>query len=107
MLVQRLSRLEAQDLLRHCVEQGEVIPGFHFRQELANEKLSFEDAWVVLKCGRIHDEPEHDVKSREWKYRVEGHEPGGRWLAIVFSFKEINRAFLITVFSVQSRSKTR
>jgi len=39
-----LSRPEAIDLLRQCLEEGEVIPGAHFRQELAHEGLTIADA---------------------------------------------------------------
>jgi len=49
--------------------------------------------------------PEFHVGSQEWNYRVEGHEPGGKWLAIVFSFKTVDTTFLITVFSVESKKK--
>lgn len=89
--------------MHHCLEDGEVVPGRHSREELAKEGVDFEDAWVVLRKGRIFDEPEQDIKTGEWKYRIEGHEPGGKWLAIVLSFKTIERAFLITVFSVEHR----
>ena len=100
-----LSRQEAIDLLRQCLEEGEVIPGAHFRQELAHEGLTIADAWQVLRSGRIYDPPEQDIKTGEWKYRVEGHEPEGKWIAIVFSFKTVRRAFLITIFSIASRSQ--
>ena len=100
-----LSRQEVVELLRHCLEEGEVIPGAHFRQELAPEGLTIEDAWQVLRSGRIYDPPEQDSKTGEWKYRVEGHEPDGKWIAIVFSFKTVHRAFLITIFSIASRSR--
>ena len=98
---------EAVDLLRYCLEDGDVVPGKHFRDELAKEGLAFEDAWQVLKSGNIFDAPECDIKTGEWKYRVEGHEPGGKWVVVVFCFKTVDRAFLITVFSVESRRKTR
>ncbi|SRR6266700_7323784 len=106
MLVDRLNEIEAGDLLRHCLEEGEVIPGRHFRDELAKEGIVFEDAWVAMRTGCIYEEPECDIKTGEWKYRVEGYEPGGKWLAIVFSFRTVDRAFLITVFSVEGRKKT-
>lgn len=70
-----------------------------------NEELSFEDAWVVLRTGRIYEPAEEDIKSGELKFRVEGYEPGGKWLAIVFSFKTISRAFLITIFSVAEKRR--
>ena len=104
-MVDRLEIQEAQDLLRHCLESGEVVPCKHFRDELGKEGVSMVDAWAVLRTGKIYNPPEHHVGSQEWNYRMEGHEPGGKWLAIVFSFKEINRAFLITVFSVESRRR--
>ena|ERR1700686_1024203 len=96
---------EAQDLLRHCLESGQVIPGRHFRDELVKESVSMVDAWAVLKSGRIYNPPEFHVGSQEWNYRVEGHEPGGKWLAIVFSFKAVDTTFLITVFSVESKKR--
>jgi len=55
-----------------------VILGRHFRDELLKEDCVIEDAWTVLRKGEIFDAPEIDVRSREWKYRIEGHEPGGK-----------------------------
>src|SRR6185437_6420307 len=93
---------EALDLLHFCLEGGgEIVPGKHFRDELMAEHLDFEDAWSVLRAGQIFDPPEMDIRTGELKFRVEGHEPGGKWIAIVFSFKTIHRAFLITIFSVK------
>ncbi len=100
-----LSVSQAACLLRRCLEEGEVIPGAHFRQELANEGLTMADAWQVLRSGRIYDPPEQDIKTGEWKYRAEGPESVGKWIAIVFSFKSVNRAFLITIFSIATRSQ--
>lgn len=99
--VASLKTQEATDLLRHCLEDGEIIPGRHFRDELRKEGITIEDAWAVLRSGRIYQPPEPDIKTREWKYRLEGYEPGGKWMAIVFSFKSLDRVFLITVFSIE------
>lgn len=98
---------EATDLLHFCLEgDGEIIPGRHFRDELVNEGLTFEDAWMVLTMGQIYRPPEHDIKTGEWKYSIEGYESGGKWLVVVFSFKTIARAFLITIFSVEERRRS-
>ncbi len=104
MLVGHLTRQEAEDLLHHCLVEGEVKYGRHFPLELMKEKVTIVNAWHVLSKGRIYQEGELDVRTREWKYRVEGNEPEGKWLAIVFSFKTKDLAFLITVFSVEGRS---
>ncbi len=96
---------EAEDLLHHCLDEGNVRYGTHFKVELRNEGVLIGDALDVLRRGRIYNPPEQDIKTGEWKYRVEGHEPDGKWLAIVFCFKAVDTAFLITVFSVQTRSR--
>jgi hypothetical protein len=105
VLVERLARVQAVELLRKCATTGKIIPGRHFRDELAKEGLIFTDALRVLKTGQIYEEPEHDIKSGEWKYRIEGSELDGRWFAIVFCFKAVDTAFLITVFSIASKGK--
>ena len=104
-IIQCVTVQEAIDLLHYCLEDGEVVPGKHFRDELEKENLVMEDALVVLRSGMIYKPPEHDVKTGEWKHTVEGYETGGKWLSIVFSFKTVERAYLITVFSVESRRK--
>jgi hypothetical protein len=97
---------KALDLLRHCLSKdGRVQWGPHFKKALADEGLLFPDAWHILRTGRIYAAPELDIKTREWKYKVEGHTVDGVWLAIVFCFKEVDRAFLITVFSVEARRR--
>ena len=77
----------------------------HFKEELLNEGLDFSDALYVLERGLIIDPPEQNIKSGEWKYRIEGYEPNGIYLAIVFCFKAVDQALLITVFSIARLSK--
>jgi len=96
----------AQDMLRDCLGgDGEVVPGSHFRDELRKEGLTIADAWQVLRSGCIFKPPECDIKTGEWKYIVEGNTPDGIYLCIVFSFKLINRAYLITVYSVEKKRR--
>ena len=104
MLVTLKTSLAAKDLLVECLgEDGQVVPGRHFLEELEREDLTFPDALHVLRYGNITDPADQDIRTREWKYTIEGQEPDGKWIAIVFSFKEINRAYLITVFSIRGR----
>lgn len=94
---------EALDLLHHCLEQGDVVLTRHFREELAAERLNIEDAWCVMRSGAVYEAPELDIKSGDWKWKVEGREPNGNWLVIVFTFKTVARTFLITVYSVDQK----
>lgn len=69
------------------------------------EELSFEDVWVVLRSGNIYAQADQDINTGEWKYRVEGNEPNGRWLVVVVSFKAADTASLITVFCDETRRR--
>ena len=100
-----MTRPKAASHLRWCLEHGDVVLTRHFRDELANELVSIQDAHDILRLGIIYDEPEQDSKTDEWKYRVEGYEPAGKWMAIIFSFKTEKRANLITVFSIHARRR--
>jgi hypothetical protein len=107
MPVNAVSPNLAQEMLRHCLGgAGIVNPGKHFREELQKEGLSLPDAWVVLRSGCIFNPPELDIKTGEWKYTIEGYTPDGIWLCVVFSFKQVNSAYLITVFSVEIKRRT-
>lgn len=107
MTVDCIKREIALGRLRDCLGHGgHVMYGPHFRDELAREGLAIPDAWLVMRSGQIYDPPEPDIKTGEWKYRVEGHTADGTWIAIVFCFKAVDRAFLITVFSVENKKRT-
>lgn len=100
-MVDRLTQTDAVSLLHHCLEEGRVVPGKHFRAALEDEDLDILDAHYVLKHGGIYNEPEFHAGCGEWNYRIEGRIPEGKRLAVVFSFKEIDSVFLVTVFSIQ------
>jgi hypothetical protein len=101
MPVRCLTRAEAANLVRRCLSAGRVIPGKHFREELANEGLDILDAHNVLRTGIIFQEPEPDIRSGDWKYRIEGTDLEGKPLAVIFCFKDEATGFLITVFSMR------
>jgi hypothetical protein len=83
------------------LESGRIVPTRHFLKELANEDMTIQDAQYVLKHGQIYREPEPDIKTGEWKYRMEGKTLEAVEVAVVFCFKVDETCFLITVFSLQ------
>ena len=85
------TKQEATDLIRFCVKRGAIAYGKH----------SLADAYHLLINGNVFMAPEEDLRTGEWKYRIEGREPDGKKLAIVFCFKENERGFLITIFSLE------
>lgn len=98
-----LTPSQAVDLLRRCLEEGSIVPSRHFMEELVEDRLTLTEAYHVLRTGTVFDPPEQDIKTGEWKYRVEGTEPDGKWLVIVFCFKRVDTALLITIWSLQHR----
>jgi hypothetical protein len=45
--------------------------------------------------------PENDIRTGQWKYRIEGYTAERRNVAVIFAFRE-ERAVLITVFERKS-----
>ena len=70
----------------------------HFREELANDDLSTEDVLIVCKSGAIIMEPEKDIKTGDWKYRIEGLTAERRQVSVVFTFRS-ELTVMITVFA--------
>lgn len=84
---------------------GEHRPSRHFKEELAKEFADLNDAFDVLRTGNIFDPPEPDIKTGEWKDRIEGTTVDGLRLAIIFQFRSENSSFLITIFSIEKMSR--
>jgi len=100
MLVPRKTPGAAKKSLLECWEHGAIQYGRHFIDALADDGLDLNDAGRVIVAGVIYDQPELDVRTREWKYRIEGN-TAGKTVRIVFSFKAYREvtAYMITVFA--------
>ena len=56
-----------------------------------------QDVLVVCRSGAIVMAPEKDIRTGQWKYRIEGINLERRRVAVVFTFRA-ESAVLITVF---------
>ena len=69
----------ALDLLRGCLNHGDVIYGRHFRKKVKWLKkrpgVTLTDVWQVLRSGAIEQPPELHEDSGSWRYAVEGYTP--------------------------------
>jgi uncharacterized protein DUF4258 len=92
-----LGRDQAKAKLISCIEEGSVVYSGHFRDELANARLTTVDVVAVCKSGAIVMAPERDIKTGDWKYRIEGLTADRRNVAVVFTFRPAQAVF-ITVF---------
>ena len=76
-MTERLSRDDAKTLLGRCLEEGEVIPSRHFREELKNEGLELDDASSVLKSGQIYCEPNLTLRPENGNTVLRAGKPEG------------------------------
>jgi hypothetical protein len=67
-----LSKDQAKKEVNWCLEEGAVMYTKHFRDELTNDDLTTEDVLTVCKSGAVIMEPEKDIRTGQWKYRIEG-----------------------------------
>ncbi len=68
----------------------------HFREELANDDLTMGDVLTVCKSDSVVAAPDKDIKTGQWKYRIEGLTADRRKIAVVFTFR-VERADFITI----------
>jgi len=99
MFTQRLSRQDALNLLRHCLEDGIVQYHAHFYQRCLERKVDPMGAQHVLRKGMIYDEPEFEVRFQQWRYKVEGKDPDGTVLKVVFAFLAKDEVLVLTVLT--------
>jgi uncharacterized DUF497 family protein len=92
-----LAKDRAKAKLNRCLDEGAVVYSLHFREELANDNLTTQDILTVCRSGAIIMAPEKDIKTGQWKYRIEGMTADGREVAVVFTFRP-ELAVFITVF---------
>ena len=58
----------------------------HFRQRLRERNVSMQDIIAIIKNGVIRRDPEKDLVTSEWKYRIEGT-----------SIDEIDTSVIVTI----------
>lgn len=91
----RYSKAQALKNIKKNLRSGETVPTSHFKERMAQRKVSMQDVIYILKKGAIFIEPELDIKINQWKYKVEGKTIDGEPLAIVIGL-EAQRNTLIT-----------
>jgi ribulose bisphosphate carboxylase small subunit len=93
-----LTKDQAKAQLNLCLDDGFVIYTRHFKDELASDGLTMEDIYAVCRSGVVLMASEKDIKTGDWKYRIEGYSADRESLALIFALKPERRAVFITVF---------
>ena len=95
----RLSRQDAQRLLRQFVVEGKVILHPHLLNRMIQRNITQPSVDFVLEHGIVRREPEFDIRFRQWRYLVEGPDAKGQNLRLVFTFLDEGQyqALVVTV----------
>jgi len=93
-----LTKDQAKAQLNLCLDDGWVIYTRHFKQELAGDGLTTEDVLAVCHSGVILMAPEKDIKTGDWKYRIEGCTADYEDVGLIFALKPERKAVFITAF---------
>ena len=86
---------QALKRIKKNLTNGKTYPTKHFRERLTERKISMQDANYVLKRGNITDEPELDIKTHHWKYKVRGKTVDNEQVSVVVALSD-DSSILVT-----------
>jgi hypothetical protein len=89
--------------LATCSTAGELLRSAKIcrsssTEELASDGLTTEDMLAVCRSGVVLMPSEKDIKTGDWKYRIEGYTADQEDVALVFTLKPERKAVFITAF---------
>jgi hypothetical protein len=93
-----LPLIDALQLIRQHFNDGNIISTKHFRERLKDRNISIQDVTEIVKSGTIKKDPEKDLITSEWKYRIEGKSIDGIETVIIISIQDKKTSKLITTF---------
>ena len=95
----KYARDQARRIFATAVTSGRMTPIPHFWRELENARAARRDLEHVARTGRVYREPEPNIRSGNWRYRIEGTDVDGHRLQVVFEIVALDWVKLITVFN--------
>lgn len=84
----KYSNKDALKLIRGNLSNGYTNPTSHFNERLKERKITMQDVVYLLKAGEIIDPPELNIKTGEWKYRVEGETLDEKAIAVIVTVEK-------------------
>lgn len=71
----RFSKEEARQVFQRSFNDGSVILTKHARERMLKYDINTNDLLVLARSGIVQSEPECDIKTGEWTYRIESNNP--------------------------------
>lgn len=87
-IVSKYSNKDALKLIRGNLSNGDTNPTNHFKDRLKERKVTMQDVLHIFKTGKIIDPPDLDIKTGEWKYKVEGATLDEKTIAVIVTVEK-------------------
>ncbi len=97
----RYTKLQATQLIRIIASSssGRIFPSNHAKKMMGKRDISNQDILRAFKYGKVIDEPEPDIRTGEWKYKIVGNGIDIDNLSVVVTINEDEQyLIIITVF---------
>ena len=97
-MTEPLSSKDATNRIRQIVRFGEVQTTAHCRLRMRERRFDFQDLVSLLLNGEVLDQPEHDEKRDQYRYRVQGttiDEDSAIAVTVIISFRSV---LVVTIF---------
>ena len=79
----KYSRTEALKRIKANLNDGAMYQTHHFKKRLRERDISTLDISYVIRNGRIDDEPDLDITTNQWRYKINGKTIDGDSLSII------------------------
>lgn len=93
---QPYSKENARAIFRKACREGAFISTKHARKRMHEYEVDNNDILSLARTGVVLNEPELDIKTNEWTYRIES---GSIQLKAVYVIPDPNRVRLITIIT--------
>ena len=93
------TKFQATSLIKKIVKSGFIRTTKHAKDRMKERDITNQDILWAFKYGKVIDEPEPDIKTGYWKYKIIGNaiDSDDLKITVVINEKE-NYLLVITVF---------
>lgn len=95
--VQELEPEQALELIRHIINDGEVIYSSHARERMIERNFTISDILLILQKGKLA-EKQYEENKKNWKYTIQGADIDGDEGTIVTAIISNRKQLIVTVF---------
>ena len=94
-----LNPADATEMIRGVARFGTVQPSWHCsHQSMPDSNFSYQDLMAILLNGEVHEPPEYNTTTCQYRYRVKGETIDGDAAAVVLVIADHRTLSVVTIF---------